>query len=202
MSIHHWLGSLRAQNKKIHHRLARCALAPIMGGLSFLQQFSNIHHRFCLSIRFCSLRSPGSRCIPMVNARFPPLGFCLHDSFLLVPRLTTLKTCSVSSFGPSHPSTSEIQSFPFGIPYIFFSILWFTLNSCSASMHPTWRIFTPPRIHRPAALIHPSRKTDSPTPQPRFTTHSSIDSPTPTTDSSRLRFTHRQPLFTYSQPNC
>ena len=63
----------------------------------FLQLFSNIHHRSCLPIaaiadihhRFGSLRSPGSRCIPMGTARFQPLAFCLHGRFLLVPRLTT-----------------------------------------------------------------------------------------------------------------
>ena len=43
----------------------------------FLQQLINIHDRSCLPIaaaadihyRFCSLRSPGRGCIPMVNAR-------------------------------------------------------------------------------------------------------------------------------------
>ena len=176
----------------------------------FLQQLINIHDRSCLPIaaaadihyRFCSLRSPGRGCIPMVNARFPPLTFCLHDCCLLVPRLTALQSFSVSSLGPSHPSTSEIHNSWSGITFILFSISCFTCDSLHfhTIFIPPGLIFTPPRAHRPAAVSHPSRKTDSPPNQDPSMIHS--PPALPITNSSRLRFIHRERLFIHSQSNC
>ena len=65
---------------------------------------------------------------------------------------------------------------------------------------PPGLIFTPPRAHRPAAVSHPSRKTDSPPNQDPSMIHS--PPALPITNSSRLSFIHREPLFIHSQSNC
>ena len=131
-----------------------------------------------------------------------PLPFCLHDCCLLVPRLTALQSFSVSSLGPSHPSTSEIHNSWSGITFILFSISCFTCDSLHfhTIFIPPGLIFTPPRAHRPAAVSHPSRKTDSPPNQDPSMIHS--PPALPITNSSRLRFIHREPLFIHSQSNC